>query len=161
MNIVADAVYLSDPTDVVDHVSRGLYQLSNYVLRGLPRGWQVNHDLDAYLKTITFIHEGKIVNPRPWPLGRNGPPIFEGMSNSVLATNESGSNETVPDSTSTDRNLARQSTFMDFAEQEHNAGRLIPLVAEDYNGIFDRSTVDLGPVTQQEHVLGRFFLGFS
>jgi len=31
MNMVADAVHLCDPTDVMDHVARGLYQMSGYV----------------------------------------------------------------------------------------------------------------------------------
>jgi hypothetical protein len=55
MNIVADVVHLCDPTDVVDHISRGIYQLAGYVFCGLPPDWKVQQDVEAFLKTISCI----------------------------------------------------------------------------------------------------------
>jgi hypothetical protein len=145
MNMVADAVYLCDPTDVMDHVARGLYQLSGYVLRGLPAGWEVKQDMEAFLKTVSFTYNGETVNPRPWPMGRNGPPIFEGMPD-FATVNDSGGGLTMPvESTSTDRNAARQAAFFSFAKQEHQFGHLIPLVSDDYEGTFKQSNVMLWP----------------
>jgi len=144
MNVVADAVHLCDPTDVMDHISHGLYQLSSYVFRGLPPGWEIRQDVDAFLKSVTFKYDGETVNPRSWPLGRNGPPIFEGMSHLETIHDSGGDVTTGVVSTSTDRNLARQKAFLDFAEQEHNFGHLIPLVSEDYVDTFDCSAVALG-----------------
>jgi hypothetical protein len=48
----------------------------------------------------------------------------------------------------TERNTARQVAFFNFAEQEHNFARLIPLVAGDYKGTFGLSTIPLGPAVQ-------------
>jgi hypothetical protein len=147
MNMVSDAVHLCDPTDVMDHVARGLYQLSGYVFRGLPAGWEVKQDIDAFLKTVTFTYNGETMNPRPWPMGRSGPPIFEGMP-AFATVNNSSECLTMPvGSTSTDRNSARQAAFFSFAEQEHQFARLIPLVSNEYEGAFERSKVVLGPAT--------------
>ena len=149
MNVVADGVYLSDPADVVDHVTRGLYQFSSYVLRGLPPGWKVKQDLEVFLRTVTFTYEGQTVNPRPWPLGRDGPPLFEGMPG-FNVDDSSGAGAT--SSTSTDRNRNRQAAFFKFAEQEHKAGRLIPLVAEDYKGPFNPSALVLDPIVPTDAI---------
>jgi hypothetical protein len=145
MNIVADVVHLCDSADVVDHVSCGLYQLAGYVFRGLPSDWKVQQDVEAFLKTISFKHKGISLNPHEWPLSHDGPLIFEHLKGSLEVVESSDDGHMMVISK---RNIARRAAFFNFAEQEHNFARLIHLMAGNYNGTFDHSTIQLGPAVQ-------------
>jgi hypothetical protein len=124
--------------DVVDNIGHEFYQLVGYVFHELPSDWEVQQDVKAFLKTISFKHKSMSLNLCEWPLGHDGPSIFEHLEGSLEVVENSDDGHMMAIS---ERNIIRQAAFFNFAQ-------LIPLVVGDYKSTFDRSTLQLGPADQ-------------